>query len=77
MGFERVWFMKPGQIAATFLKSRVTGYTVLVLFIVPLALGGLGGFFLDRWLHTMPLFLILLMLCGLAAGVRSLMRLKL
>jgi F0F1-type ATP synthase assembly protein I len=69
--------MKAGEIANSFVKSRMTAISALMMFLVPLALGGLGGFFLDKWLHTMPLFLILLMLCGLAAGVRSLMRFKL
>ena len=69
--------MKPGEIAGSFVKSRITALTALTMLLVPLALGGLGGFFLDKWLHTMPLFLIILMLCGLAAGVKSLMRFKL
>lgn len=55
----------------------MTAITVLVMFLVPLTLGGLAGFFLDRWLHTMPIFFLVLMLCGLVAGVKSLMRFKL
>ncbi|MBP7732258.1 MAG: AtpZ/AtpI family protein [Caldisericia bacterium] len=68
--------MKPGKIASEFVKSRMTAITALVTLLVPICLGGLAGFFLDRWLHTMPVFFLLLILCGLAAGVRSLMRFK-
>ncbi len=69
--------MKTGNIAVEMVKSRMTAITVLVMFLVPLTLGGLAGFFLDRWLHTMPIFFLVLMLCGLVAGVKSLMRFKL
>jgi len=51
--------------------------TVLVLILAPIILGGLAGFFLDRWLHTMPLFFILLLLCGLAAAVKAALKFKL
>lgn len=69
--------MKPGKIASEMVKSRMTAMTVLTMFLVPLAIGGLAGFFLDRWLHTMPIFFLVLMLCGMVAGVKSLMRFKL
>lgn len=69
--------MKPGKVATEFVKSRMTAISALVMLLVPVCLGGLSGFFVDRWLHTMPIFFLLLMLCGLAAGIKSLMRFKL
>ncbi|MGH8103023.1 MAG: AtpZ/AtpI family protein [bacterium] len=36
--------------------------------------GAAIGYFLDRWLHTSPWFLILWILLGVAAGFRSLFR---
>jgi F0F1-type ATP synthase assembly protein I len=69
--------MKPGRIATEFVKSRMNAITALVMLLVPICLGGLAGFFVDRWLKTMPIFFLLLMLCGLAAGIKSLMRFKL
>ncbi len=36
--------------------------------------GGLLGYFLDRWLHTKPLFLLVLGALGLFAGVREILR---
>lgn len=69
--------MKTGKVATEFVKSRMTAITALVMLLVPICLGGLAGFFIDRWIKTMPIFFLLLMLCGLAAGIRSLMRFKL
>jgi ATP synthase protein I len=44
---------------------------VLVSAVV---VGGLLGFFLDRWLHTKPVFLLVLGGIGFAAGVRDVLR---
>ncbi len=38
------------------------------------AVGAVAGFFLDRWLHTMPLFFIVGLLLGAAAGFRNMIR---
>ena len=38
------------------------------------AVGGICGFFLDRWLHTLPLFFILGFFLGAAAGFRNMVR---
>ena len=44
---------------------------VLVSAVV---VGGLLGFFLDRWLHTKPVFLLVLGGIGFFAGVRDVLR---
>ena len=44
---------------------------VLVSAVV---VGGLIGFFLDRWLHTKPIFLLIFGGIGFAAGVRDMLR---
>ena len=44
---------------------------VLVSAVV---VGGLFGYFLDRWLHTKPLFLLLFGGIGFYAGVRDVLR---
>jgi ATP synthase protein I len=36
--------------------------------------GGAMGFFLDRWLHTKPVFMLILGGLGLLAGVRDVLR---
>ena len=38
------------------------------------AVGAIAGFFLDRWLHTMPLFFIVGLLLGAVAGFRNMIR---
>ncbi|HEY2460620.1 MAG TPA: AtpZ/AtpI family protein [Candidatus Acidoferrum sp.] len=37
-------------------------------------LGGLLGFFLDRWIHTKPVFMLILGGLGFAGGVREVVR---
>ena len=44
---------------------------VLVSTIV---VGGLFGYLLDRWLHTKPVFLLILGGLGFYAGVRDVLR---
>lgn len=44
---------------------------VLVSAVV---VGGLIGFFLDRWLHSKPIFLLIFGGIGFAAGVRDILR---
>jgi len=42
--------------------------------VVPMALGGAIGYFLDRWLRTKPALLIVVGLLGLAIGIRNLVK---
>ncbi len=44
---------------------------VLVSAVV---VGGLLGYFLDRWLHTKPIFLLVFGGIGFVAGVRDVLR---
>ena len=39
-----------------------------------IVVGGLIGYFLDRWLHTWPVFMIVLGGVGFFAGVRDVLR---
>jgi F0F1-type ATP synthase assembly protein I len=43
----------------------------LVAFV---AVGGAIGYFADRWLHTTPLFMILLLILGLILGIRDILK---
>ncbi|HEY3778041.1 MAG TPA: AtpZ/AtpI family protein [Rhizomicrobium sp.] len=43
------------------------------LVVAPAVCGGLG-WLLDRWLHTTPIFLVILFVLGAAAGIRNVMR---
>ena len=41
------------------------------MLVGPVVLGGAIGYFLDRWLHTKPLLLIVLGILGVIVGVRD------
>ncbi|HEV2490821.1 MAG TPA: AtpZ/AtpI family protein [Candidatus Acidoferrales bacterium] len=43
----------------------------LVAFV---AVGGAIGYFADRWLHTTPLLMILLLIAGLILGIRDMLK---
>ena len=52
------------------LWAKVGFYSSLALVIPAGAVGGYGlGWLLDRWLHTSPLFALILCLVGAGAGV--------
>jgi F0F1-type ATP synthase assembly protein I len=44
------------------------------LFVVAVVLGGGIGFFLDRWLHSKPIFLLVFGLAGFVGGLREVLR---
>ena len=52
-------------------RAFAVAWTLPFALVVPMVLGGVAGFFLDRWLHTKPLFLLLLGLIGLGIGIRD------
>jgi F0F1-type ATP synthase assembly protein I len=44
------------------------------VLVSPIVVGGLAGYFLDRWLHTMPWLMIVLGGLGFCGGLREVMR---
>lgn len=42
--------------------------------VVPMVVGGGIGYALDRWLHTKPLFMLVLGLVGMAIGIREVVK---
>ncbi len=44
------------------------------VMVSALAVGALLGFLLDRWLHTKPIFLLILGAAGFFVGVRDVLR---
>jgi len=44
------------------------------VLVAAVVVGGLIGYFLDRWLHTKPWLLILFGVIGFYAGVRDVLR---
>ena len=45
-----------------------------LIIVAAIGIAGLLGFFLDRWLHTKPIFMIVLGAVGFAIGVRDVLR---
>lgn len=41
------------------------------MIVGPVFLGGLIGYFLDRWLHTRPILMIVLGILGVVIGIRD------
>lgn len=64
---------KPITILA---RDEVTGLNIVISFIVNLfvllAIGLIGGYYLDRWLGTTPFFMIILVIIGIIAAFRNL-----
>ncbi len=44
------------------------------ILVGTIAVGGVGGYFLDAWLHTKPIFMIVLGFLGFFAGLREILR---
>jgi ATP synthase protein I len=45
-----------------------------IAFVLAIVFGFLIGFFLDKWLGTSPLFLIIFFFVGMAAGIVNVVR---
>ena len=57
------------------LWEQVGYYSSLGIVLPAGALGGLGlGWLLDRWLHTSPVFSLILCLVGAGAGIIDILR---
>jgi len=52
-------------------KAAAVAWTLPFTLVVPMVVGGGVGYFADRWLHTRPLFLLVLGLLGLGIGIRD------
>jgi ATP synthase protein I len=44
------------------------------VIVAAVIVGGLLGYFLDRWLHTKPVFMLIFGAIGFFAGVRDVLR---
>ena len=45
-----------------------------IIIVAAIGIAGLAGYFLDQWLHTKPVFMIVLGALGFAAGIREVLR---
>lgn len=44
------------------------------MLVVPVVAGGAAGYFLDRWLHTKPILMIVLGILGVVIGIRDVVK---
>ncbi len=52
-------------------KQIALAFELPFMLVGPVVLGGAIGYFLDRWLHSKPLLLIVLGIVGVVVGVRD------
>jgi F0F1-type ATP synthase assembly protein I len=51
-----------------------TALELPLVMVLSIVIGGFFGYLLDRWLHTKPVFLLILGGVGFYAGVRDVLR---
>jgi F0F1-type ATP synthase assembly protein I len=62
------------QQAAGFSRQFATAVELPFVIVSAIAVGGLIGFFLDRWLHSNPHLMLALGFLGFFAGLREALR---
>jgi F0F1-type ATP synthase assembly protein I len=51
------------------IRQMAIAFELPFMLVGPVVLGGAIGYFLDQWLHTKPLLLIVLGILGVGVGV--------
>ena len=65
---------KPGRISGDSARAFALAWSLPFSQVVPMILGGGVGILLDRWLHTKPIFMLVLGILGLGIGVREVVK---
>jgi ATP synthase protein I len=60
-----------GKDSGGSIKEIALALELPFMVVAPVILGGVIGFFLDRWLHTKPLLMIVLGILGVVVGIRD------
>lgn len=55
-------------------RAAAVAWTLPFALVVPMVVAGGIGYLLDRWLHTKPIFMLILGLLGVALGIRDAMK---
>jgi len=69
--------IKVPDLTGSSLGAANLGFRALVDFVSAIVVGTLIGWVIDKWAHTAPLFLIVFLLVGMAAGMVSIYRIAL
>ena len=56
------------------IKQVAMAFELPIMIVGPVILGGAIGFFLDKWLHTKPLLMIVLGILGIVIGLRDVLK---
>ena len=56
---------------ANFSRQFALAMELPFIIVATIGVGGVLGYFLDRWLHTEPIFMLLLGILGFIAGLRE------
>lgn len=62
------------QQAAGFSRQFAMAMELPFVIVAAVAMGGVIGFFLDRWLHTKPYLMLVLGFLGFIGGMRDVIR---
>jgi ATP synthase protein I len=62
------------QQAAGFSRQFAMAMELPFVIVAAVAVGGVIGFFLDRWLHTKPYLMLILGFLGFLGGMRDVIR---
>ena len=60
--------------AASFSRQFAIAMELPFILVSAIVVGGLIGFFLDRWLHTPPYLMLILGFLGFFGGLRDVLR---
>ena len=66
--------IKVPDLSGQSLSATNLGFRVLVEFVSAIMVGALIGWQIDKWAHTGPIFLILFLMLGMAAGLTNIYR---
>ncbi len=55
-------------------RALAVAWTLPFALVAPMVVCGVIGYFLDRWLHTKPAFLLILGFLGVVVGIREAMK---
>jgi len=63
-----------GKISGDSARAFALAWSLPFNLVVPMVLGGGIGYLVDRWLHTKPIFMLILGILGLGIGVREVVK---
>jgi ATP synthase protein I len=64
----------PGKRPDSASSQYATALELPIVLVSAIVVGGVFGYFLDRWLHTKPYLTLILGALGFYAGVRDVLR---